>query len=387
MAVKTNNPPRRPQTGTDYRDDERGKYQWPHLFWQRPGEPVEEFWAVSTVLELLESFGKVREYWQSGHTVELAELGGFVGLVEIADTILDILTKKRPAEPGEMARLLHLAQQQKTYDKWDHDLKQMIAARPVDLITNREWIEGAGWRELNRAAARGTVVHKVIEERSYEIDAGKPGIDYTDERTVYNYTLELIEDERRKRGSFFVDVEPCYLYVQQALRWLDMHVKKVHMAEVAVFNRTLGYAGTVDLDVELKNTPGIWRIDAKTSKSHYDSHRIQLSAYYNAEFAAPPNCTELIPLDKPDHVANLYIGTNGAVLREWWTDKHGVVQPDERDKDFAAFFSLLLTVMPRVKKQPGDDGRNHAINPVTVKACSNMPPKASKEEDNEASAT
>jgi len=374
------NPPRLPTTGTDFRDDELKCYVWPHPFWQRPGDVVEQFPAVSSVLESLESFGKVREVWQSKHTVELGKLANMSGLQCMVSILRSVLIDKKPLNADWRSALLEVINSQRTYSRWNHEQNCMVEVNPLELLLDRQWIEGAGWRELNRVAARGTVVHDAIEEWVYKFVGGGQMIDYDDERQVWQYTLDIIEDERRRRGKFYVEPEACWKHVQQALRWLDMHVKAVHMAETAVFNRTVGYAGTVDLDVELKNAEGIWRIDAKTSSKHYDSHRIQLSAYYYAEFAAIMNANSLEPLTKPDHTANLYIGTEGAILREWWTDKKGKVIPEERDKDFAAFSSLLLLTMPRVKPVLGEDGKRHAINPRTIEKCTNRPPRADKEQ-------
>lgn len=349
MSSKPDQPLRMPSTGTDYTDGDHTKYIWPHPFWQREGGLVEEFWSVTEVLNIMSDFSEAMQYWQAQHVVELVEL----------------------------------AKQRKTYTKWDDDAKTMIEANPIELLSDLQWLKGAGYRQLGRAAARGTVVHAVIEEWVYKFVGGNETVDYTDESTVKTYTQETIDDERRRRGSFFVEWDECWLYVQQALRWLDQHVKRVHMAETAVFNRSLGYAGTVDLDVELKNADGLWRIDAKTSSSHYDSHRIQLAAYDNAELAAVGHGQILEPLPRPDRVANLYIGTDNARLREWWVDKKEVPQPEERLKDFTTFCSLLKVIRPRVKPQKGEDGKFHAINPVTVERCTNRAPKRAGESKNE----
>jgi hypothetical protein len=334
-----------PRTGTDYRDDQSKMYQWPHPFFVREGDFIEKFWSVSSVLELLESFGRVREMWQAQYCVELTE----------------------------KARNRQLA------ERWDAELRKMIEIKPIELLADEKHMTGAGYRELNRYAARGTVVHNAIEEWCYKFD-GKPSrIDYMDDVALRNYVTDLITDERNKKdGAFFVDEDFCWLRVRQVMKWLDDHVKQVHLTEAPIFNRTFGYAGTLDLILELKNTWGMWLVDAKTSSSHYDSHRIQLSAYASAEHVGIQHDNTLHPMPHFDRVANLYIGAEKCVLRAWWEDGKGVPIPGDRENDFTAFISLLQYVMPRVTPQLGDDGKKHAINPVTIKACSNGKVRASE---------
>lgn len=328
-----------PRTGTDYRNDELGLYSWPHPFYQKPGETVETFFSVSSVLELLESFGRVRERWLAQHCVHLTEL----------------------------------AKAREKFEKWDIEQHKMIEVKPVDMLADFDWMVGAGWRELNRYAARGTIVHSAIEEWVLSFAMGKPfPCDYNDDVELYQYVLDTIKFERQKRdGNFFVEPDWCWLYVRSALAWLDKHVRIVHMAEAPCFNRTFGYAGTMDLIVELYNEPGIWLIDAKSSASHYDSHRIQLAAYSFAEYVGVRDT--LHPMPAFTRVANLYIQPDSARLREWWVDKKLKPVAGAREKSFLAFTSLMQMVMPEVKALVGEDGKSHAINPVTVGSCSIMP--------------
>lgn len=58
---------------------------------------------------------------------------------------------------------------------------------------------------------------------------------------------------------------------------------EVLAAERQVWNLTLGYAGTFDLLVRLRDGT-IWLVDIKTGKGVYSDHALQLMAYSMAEF-------------------------------------------------------------------------------------------------------
>jgi hypothetical protein len=71
--------------------------------------------------------------------------------------------------------------------------------------------------------------------------------------------------------------------LRQYLDWLAVSGAEVLAAERQVWNLTLGYAGTFDLLVRLRDGT-IWLVDIKTGKASYPEHALQLIAYSMAEF-------------------------------------------------------------------------------------------------------
>lgn len=62
--------------------------------------------------------------------------------------------------------------------------------------------------------------------------------------------------------------------------WFDLlrdHKVKLIANEITLINKEVGYAGTVDLIIEIDDVK--WVIDFKTPKNIWPSHEIQLSAY------------------------------------------------------------------------------------------------------------
>jgi hypothetical protein len=71
--------------------------------------------------------------------------------------------------------------------------------------------------------------------------------------------------------------------LRQYLDWLAVSGAEVLAAERQVWNLTLGYAGTFDLLVRLRDGT-LWLVDIKTGKASYPEHALQLIAYSMAEF-------------------------------------------------------------------------------------------------------
>jgi hypothetical protein len=71
--------------------------------------------------------------------------------------------------------------------------------------------------------------------------------------------------------------------LRQYLDWLAASGAEVLAAERQVWNLSLGYAGTFDLLVRLRDGT-LWLIDIKTGKANYPEHALQLIAYSMAEF-------------------------------------------------------------------------------------------------------
>lgn len=129
-------------------------------------------------------------------------------------------------------------------DKWQE-------LPPTDAI---KLLKGSPWTKRDDAGVRGAAVHEALEK----VVAKKPLPD------------DLNDDEKA-----------C---VEGAREFLDGWMGKALASELTVFNRTVGYAGTLDLWC-LDNAGHPWIVDFKTSGSIYTDHAVQQAAYYHAEHA------------------------------------------------------------------------------------------------------
>lgn len=118
-------------------------------------------------------------------------------------------------------------------------------------------LRGAPWRERDEKADLGTAVHAAIERYQQE---DLPGI-------------------------YPASVAP---YMVQFEGFLRNHKPHIVANEVTIYNRTIGYAGTLDILANL-NIPGthgpgqLAIIDIKTGKNVYPDAAIQQNAYANGE--------------------------------------------------------------------------------------------------------
>ena len=130
-------------------------------------------------------------------------------------------------------------------DNWD------VLAESPPSKRYRE-LEQARWETSRSAMARGTDVHKLALQLAADQEVNVP-------------------DELQGH----VDA-----YLQFVADWQPQEI----LVEVPVFNRTAGYAGTLDL-VALLADGNVWLCDWKTSKSGiFPETALQLAAYRHAEF-------------------------------------------------------------------------------------------------------
>jgi len=115
-------------------------------------------------------------------------------------------------------------------------------------------LKGSPYSKRDEAGDRGTAVHNALEA----LVKGEP------------LPTGLTEDEQACAAS--------------ATAFLNQRDSKVLASEMIVFNKTMGYCGTLDLwDCDKDGTP--WILDYKTSKGVYPDHGVQQVAYQRAEFA------------------------------------------------------------------------------------------------------
>jgi hypothetical protein len=85
-------------------------------------------------------------------------------------------------------------------------------------------------------------------------------------------------------GRSLADVPPEVApRLRQYLDWLAVSGAEILGAEFQCWNLTVGYAGTADLLVRLRDG-SIWLIDLKTGKGVYGEYALQVIAYLRAEF-------------------------------------------------------------------------------------------------------
>jgi hypothetical protein len=260
--------------GTDLRND-KGIYCWPHMVYDSANR--EYFPSVTHVLDLVQGDMKFAEFWFIAEYVD---------------------------------HVVKCAKQKMTVLCWDPETKETIERSAIEVLQDKHWMKGAGGREMTRRANRGTVIHDAIED--WALNGMR-----VDPDDIDAYTFQLIQ-----ANEFAIPADYCSAYVRTALEWCNNHVVEILMSESPVFNRTLNYAGTLDLVCRIKGLDGVtedetWLIDAKGSKGPQPTHPIQNACYANAEFVGIKGTNQMVPFEKPQRFANLYIQEDKATLREW----------------------------------------------------------------------
>jgi hypothetical protein len=122
-----------------------------------------------------------------------------------------------------------------------------------------DWLKGEPYRQRDKAADLGSLVHARIES----LILGKP------EPPAPPVAVGFIE----AFDAFVRDWRPEFL-----------------AAEMSVYNRTASYAGTLDWIARIGDVTVLG--DTKTGKDVYPEAALQLCAYARAEFAGMPDGTE-----------------------------------------------------------------------------------------------
>jgi hypothetical protein len=125
----------------------------------------------------------------------------------------------------------------------------------------RGWLRAAHEEERDRAANRGTAVHKAAEDDVAPADV----TDYEDPDSG----AIIAADEIRPK-------------LRQYLAWLERSGAEILLKERQVWNLELGYAGSFDLLCRFPNGE-LWIVDLKTGGAYAD-HNLQQIAYLMAEF-------------------------------------------------------------------------------------------------------
>ena len=143
----------------------------------------------------------------------------------------------------------------------------------VDLLRNKPW------RARDKAADLGTTVHDIAE--------------------IYATTGELpdlsgYDPKVRQRVAQFVN-------------FLEVVEPSIYAVEAVVYNREFGYAGTLDLilDIDYEGVKGRYVVDLKSGKAVYAEAALQQTGYRMAEFLGVGD--QEIPMPETDGALILHV--------------------------------------------------------------------------------
>jgi hypothetical protein len=151
-------------------------------------------------------------------------------------------------------------------------------------------IKGSRFRDMNKKADRGTIVHAAIEA-------------YIDGKPMGKADLEERLEEARIPRSLWKGAAGM---VAGAMEFLFELEPEVLHSEATVYSRKHGYAGTADLIVKMRIGKSTRHavVDFKTSPRIYDETGLQLCAYSRADFVGHNDGTEEpLPDDIRDGIA------------------------------------------------------------------------------------
>lgn len=170
---------------------------------------------------------------------------------------------------------------------------------PVSLGVLRTELRTAATAERDRAAALGTAVHDAI---------------------ATNRDISTLPADQQPRARQF-----------QA--WLAVSGAELLASEFQVFNLTIGYAGTVDALVRLRDG-SIWIVDYKTGKGLYSDHALQLVGYAQAEFVGSDDVVD-------DNLSGLFGQASRLGLLHLSDDSWEFAQVRYDDETWTAFQGLV----------------------------------------------
>jgi hypothetical protein len=128
--------------------------------------------------------------------------------------------------------------------------KEVFLAMSKDPTLSQSEALSAPYRTSDKAKARGTTVHSIVE--AYKV-----------KQTVIDKTIEDYQG-----------------YADAFHKWVSDNTMEILENEKTVISKTHGFAGTLDLTA--RKNGDLWIIDAKTGKDIYLEAHLQLSAYKHA---------------------------------------------------------------------------------------------------------
>lgn len=218
-----------------------------------PGEET-VYPAVSTILENVDSpAGPAAAWWMGEATAELVELA----------------KNKQPAYYYDRVPVLG-----DDGEKVGEDYVT-VECSPIDILSNPNLMTPFYYRRLRVAQDRGTGLHAIAQKWGEGDRWGLEDVGTLAEQAVIDHRLICPVDELAG-------------YAYQLTRWLITLDPTFLVVEGAVFDRMVGYAGSLDMIVVM---PGgkVFVVDIKTSRSVSYRHIMQVCAYKHAEWAVGPD--------------------------------------------------------------------------------------------------
>jgi hypothetical protein len=161
--------------------------------------------------------------------------------------------------------------------QWAVDQTAAYAVANIDALLSKT--ETQGWNSLRWYWKRSPLpLEKGYDIRNYHLgvlnDAAELG-------TSMHEWIEADIDPSFSYPNTTLEPEAFWEMVSVWADWFAQHEIEPKHTELTVWNHTLGYAGTLDLDCIIDRER--WLIDAKTSRALWPEHSMQLSALRFAE--------------------------------------------------------------------------------------------------------
>jgi len=193
----------------------------------------------------------------------------------------------------------------------------------------RKWLRQAADDERDKAAQRGSAVHKAAELGLTPEDVGPWRKDGDREG------FDLGKDaDGNPIGEVIVTPEQIRPKLRQYLAWLEDEGVEVLVSEGQVWNLTVGYAGSFDILGRLRDGR-IVIIDIKTGASTWSDHVLQQSAYEHGEFVGRDDVIDEVATD-------LLRQVSGAAILHLADDGWSFLELETGEAAWKAFHGLLL---------------------------------------------
>ncbi len=264
--------------GTEHRDDATGIYTFPHPAIASPTR--EHFVSVTTVLDSV--CGSELVYVHNWYVAKAAS---------------DLLALSR--EGRKAIRWEEHPDPQTGELTWEQS-----EVDPILLLQDTHYLKNEGFRMMKKAADRGSTAHDLLE--MYGLGMPLP----EGEAELSEWAEMIIFGSKRS-----CSVDEVVPYLVSLSDWLQAEQPEVLLCEAPVFNRSFGYAGTLDMVMKWRGRT--WTADLKTSKSTRKSHAMQIAAYRNAEFYAVKGTATEAEIPASDGTLILLCQPGGVTPREW----------------------------------------------------------------------
>jgi len=160
-------------------------------------------------------------------------------------------------------------------------------------------------------AIRGTAVESGLTEDEYRKHVRKSATQERDMAAALGSSIHEAA-EQGITAARLADHDDRKPFLAQYERWQREMEPTILLNESQVFNLTEGYAGSLDLIADIKQSR--WLIDIKTGKGVYNDHALQLALYLGAEFIGGYDPQEDADVQYPEATAILHDTDRMAVL-------------------------------------------------------------------------